>query len=211
MSEINLSSLAELEAASAVTVRVHTVPQSVPAAHFQLVAKRNSTTANPVPECNRLRVVNVPEQFLLLPADSTRSKFHTLLQSTLLDLAADVFKAWTADNMTASEFDPRRVTVDAVLKFWATEKESQRISAETITEWLKTCDTLTGFSAAKRDAWTRRLPKFASTQYRGNFSRSDAESIAAQITDADASHPVAVFILNRCGIIINAEETSEAL
>lgn len=207
---VDLSNVAELAAASTTTVQVSSVPTACTPKHYQLVMQRKSTAANPVAETERYRVCNVPEGLLMLPQDSTRSKFHALLQQTILDLAREVFSDWAKQNLSAVQFDAQLVHIDAVLQYWATVQESQRISGERISEWLETCETLKGFADAKAKAWKLKLPKMAAPSYQGVFSKADCTAIAAQIVDADAAHPVAVYILNRCGVILNKPDSESS-
>lgn len=212
MTAIDLSSLSALSAASSVAASadcaISTVPAAVPAGFVLLEMRRRSTKETPVARENAYRCALVPDSMLAFDTSATPSRFVALLQSTLLDLACARFAEFCKASPSALTVDARLFRVDALLAYWAEVKQSQRITGEAISEWLKSSATLATLPPAAQAVWTRELPKMAAPSYAGVFTKKQAASIVARFADADLDHPICCFVAGRCNAILSREETS---
>lgn len=162
-----------------------------------------STEKNPLDATNRFRGIVVHSATLAIPDGATTSKFSKLLQETIHKLADAKFSADIKDQMTASTVQAAAYSLDAVLAYWAEEKQRQVIDGAKIIDWLKQSATYQALDAAKQKVWLSIVPKMAAPSYSNIFTTAQAAAIVAKIADADTDHPIALFIATRCNNIIN--------
>lgn len=214
MTAIDLNNAAAFEAAtnaqSVEALQIFTTPQVVPAGRIAIEMRRRSTKENPVPREQSYRCVLVPEGLLAINAGATQSKFVTLLQTTIHELARDRFAAFIKDNEAAATIPQALLSLDNVLAFWAEVKASQRIDAATIVEWLKQSATLQTLAPAAAAVWLRELGKLAAPSYASVFTKKQAASIVAKLADADLEHPTCAFVATRCNAILSRDDTQAA-
>lgn len=211
MNAIDLNNASAFASASATAdAAISTVPVATPAGSLLLEMRRRSTKETPVARENAYRCALIGEAITAIDAGSVPSRFSVLLQSTINDLAQARFAEFCKANPTALTVDQRLFRVDALLAYWAEEKQSQRITGASITEWLAQSATLRSVPAAAATVWTRELPKLAAPSYAGVFTKKQAASIVARLHDDDLEHPVCVFVATRCNIILNKEDSQAA-
>ncbi len=172
---------------------------------------RRSTVQNPVKTEERYRGIVVHSAQLQLPDGCTTSKFAVLLQNTINDLADKKFAAWAKDNMMIREVDPAMFNLDAVIAFWAEEKQSAQVDATKITAWLTTSKTYLALAPEVQKVWLSKIPKIAAPGYANFFSKAQAATIVSKMHADDIDHTVAQFIATRCNNIITKESQEEAL
>jgi len=182
---------------------------------YKLEYSRRSTEKNPIDAAQRYRAALIGEDQLRIDAGAVPSKFTVLLQSTIYDLAQTKFqKEMLESNMLATTINPSSYTIDAVLAFWATKRESEKVDAATITAWLTASATLKqpGFEdgTKKRAVWLNRIPKIAAPAYKASFSQAEAASILAQFNDADLENPIGAFVATRLNTIIEQQSQESA-
>lgn len=212
-SVIDLSNAQQLldDTAPAQLQVVSTPPLKLADTQMMVKWSRRSTEKNPVADTERYRGVCIDKKVLAIPHDACHSPYYALLQSTIHELADGAFTAWVKENMHSVKMDAARLSIDAVLAFWAEKKESETIDAAAIVEFLKASATCKAFSAEKKAAWLQRVPKIAAPAYKNIFSKKDAAAIAAQIVDADLEHPAALFIVQRANNILTTESIAASL
>ena len=208
---IDLNNAADLHAATQAEFPILSVaPSTLDTATHQLVSwARRSTDKTPGPANERFRGCVIPR--LLIPDAACTSKFSRLLQATIDGLADGVFTDWVRTRMSALAIPQHLLTLDAVLLFWAEEKERVAIDSEKITTWLKQSASLAALPPAKRAAWLSKVPKIAAPSYRQNFSKGQAAAIVGAIVDADLESPEAIFILQRCNSVLTVESQEDVL
>lgn len=211
---IDLNNLQALSAASSTAAdarcAVSTVPVETPAGRVLLEMRRRSTKENPVTRENAYRCTLVSDGLFAIDAGAVPSKFAAVLQATLTDLANERFADAMRDAPSALTFDSRLVRTDALLAYWAERKQSQRIDGAAISGWLAQSATLQTLPAAAATVWQQQLPKLAAPSYTMAFTKKQAAAIVARLADADLEHPVAIFVANRCNIILSRDESSAA-
>lgn len=207
----DLNSTDELSAATQATFPILSVPPTVlDTATHQLVSwARRSTDKNPVPAHERFRGVVIPR--LLVPSDACTSKFSRLLQATIDSLADGAFTEWVRSRMSALAVPQHLLTLDAILAFWAEEKQRATIDSEKLTAWLKQSATFAALPKERASVWLVKVPKIAAPSYRQNFTKGQAAAIVGAIVDADLDAPEAIFILQRCNNVLTVESQEEAL
>ena len=209
----NLENLAELDKASQpATVQIVSVPPVKVADTDRVVSwSRRSTEKTPVVAEMRYRAVIVPAASLKVPDDACRSKFASLLQSTIHDLADARFQAHIKDQMHATEMPAALLSLDNVLAFWAEEKQRATVDAAKIIEWLKASATFKTLSLAQQAGWLNRLPKIAAPSYKGLINKEQAAAIISKISEDDTEHAVCVFCMTRLNNILGEESTTDVL
>ena len=118
---------------------------------------RRSTEKTPVAVEQRYRAVTIKADSLKIPLDTCSSKFYTLLQSTVHDLADVRFQAWVKDNMNEIEMESDILSLDSVLAFWAAEKQRMVVDGEQIKLWLLKSETYENLSESQKLVWARTL------------------------------------------------------
>lgn len=181
---------------------VSVAPATTPENHTTVSWIRRSTATNPVATEQRYRGVTIHSSLLQIPDGSTTSKFSTLLQNTIYDLAAAKFQDYIKERMHETTMPEAVLSLDSVLAFWAEEKQRQTVDAEKITAWLKGSETLAALPANAQTVWLTKLPKIAAPSYRNLFTKAQAAAIVSKIADSDLESPIAAFIANRCNVII---------
>lgn len=211
MQAIDLNNTAAFATAGAASAQIQTVEAATPAGMFKLEWTRRSTDKNPVTTHERVRIAFVPEGLLLIDRGATASKYVELLQSTIHRLATDKFVETLKRDPQTRSVSFAAFTVDAVLAFWAEERESQRLTNAAIADWLKQSKTLAALPEAKRAIWLQRIPQFAAPLWQRIFTQTQAASIVAQLDESDMEHTIAQTIIQRCNIILNTEPEADAL
>lgn len=204
---LNATTSIESNNVSAVTqsvlVPIYTVPTPTPAGTYALEKRARSTQQNPVDASNRYRVAFVPEQPLLIAQDGVSSKFAALVQARIHDIAQERFAALLAEEgMSLQALEPRMFTVDALLSYWAEERDRSRITKESLLAWFDSSATAASLSEKGRQLWRTRLPGILAPMYRNAFTSNEATQIVAKLADADMGDPHAVMLANRLQIII---------
>lgn len=203
----NIESLAVASAPAMLSIST-VAPDSVSSPFLLIRKDQRDSKLHKVAECDRHRSILVHESALLVPASSTSSKFLSLLQATILDLAKARFEAFLKDQPLAKEVPAALFTIDSVLAFWAEEKASQRIDGASISSWLLASATFASLTPKSQEVWKKELPKFAAPGYKMAFSKANAAAIIARIADADIeqSNAVCEFIMQRANNIISAAD-----
>ena len=193
------------------TVQIVSVPPTKIADTEHVVSwERRSTEKNPVAQDQRYRGVVIPAAALKVPDDACKSKFAMLLQSTIHRLADASFTAWVKDKMQETQMPAALLTVDAVLAYWAEEKQRQSVDGDKILAWLPTSELWKVLNEKQQITWKTLLPKVAAPSYKQIIKQDEAAVIITRIPEADHQHPVAVFILQRCNNVLSDERTSAA-
>lgn len=210
----DLTSTTEMQAATApAMLQVFTTSQKLEAGKLAIEWKRRSTAANPVLEANRYRAVIVNESALLIGNDACASKFHSLLQTTISNLAASMLAAELSVTDKREVF-ASKYTVTGVLAYYSEEKKRQTIDKDAVIAWLETSATFAALpSDAVRTTWLATLPKLAAPSYRtvlGQQAPEKAARIMSRFADADLEHAVCVFLSERLNAIITPEEELQA-
>lgn len=192
------------EAATAALVPVYTVPTATPAGMHALEYSRRSTEKNPIPSEHRYRVAFIPEGLRAIDAGAIPSKFATLVQASIDAIAKDRFENQCKEaEMRLAAIDPRAFSVDALLAYWAEDRERSRITKESMLAWLQSSATFTSLqSDAVRRIWLQRIPGILAPMYKNAFTVGEATQIAAKLADADIADPHCVLLANRLQIII---------
>lgn len=172
---------------------------------------RRSTDKTPVKNEERFRGIVIHSSSLALPDGATTSKFSSLLQSVIYELADKKFAAWAKDNMMVREVDLSLFSLDAVLLFWAEEKRAAQVDGAKIADWLKTSTTFAELSKELQAVWLSKIPKIAAPGYANFFTKGQAATIVAKLNVNDLDSQIAQFIANRCNNIITRESQEEVL
>jgi hypothetical protein len=189
---------------------IFTVPQTLTDNQIAVIWSRRSTDKNPVAAENRYRAVVLPASRLQLPDGACTSKFQSLLQSTIHQLAETKLQADLKDGMHLREVPEASLSLDAVLSFWAEEKQRQVIDASAISKWLAESATFASLNPAQQAVWKTQLPKIAAPSYAMIFNAEMAAVIVSKIADADLEHPAALFVCQRCNSVISKPATVAA-
>lgn len=200
--------------AATASLQIYSTPPLNIAAGCKILSwSRRSTDKNPVPVAERYRGVVINEQEIRIPADACLSKFHMLLQSTIIGAAEAMLTDWLKEdgNIRASEYTGQALTMDNALMYWSEKKQREQIDAKQITDWLKESATFAELDEAKQKIWLAKVPKIAAPTYKGSFTRNEAAAIVARIADADTDHAIAQFVITRCNAIMMAEDQSDLL
>jgi len=200
---VSIAALSTNETSASALVPIYTVPTPTPAGFYALEKRARSTEKNPVAAHDRYRVAFVPEQPLLIDAGGISSKFASLVQARIHEIAQERFAALLAEEgMSLQAIEPRMFTVDALLGYWAEERERSRITKESLLSWFAGSATAATLSEKSRQLWQARLPGILAPLYRNAFTVNEATQIVAKLADADMSDPHAVMLANRLQIII---------
>ena len=179
---------------------------------YTLVRTRRETDPKkPIPATERYRAINVPAENLAVPSDQCSSKFHQLLQNTILGFAKKKFEVYITDNMGAKEVALNLFTMDAVLAYASERAEASKIDAEKITAWLVSSATFKTLNEKQQVGWKELLPKIAAPGYGNSLLPTPAATIIAKLHADDLEHPVAQFIMQRCNSVILKNEAESAL
>lgn len=195
--------LQSMQSTSSALVPIYTVPTATPPGMFALEKRARSTEKNPVEASQRYRVAFIPESLRLIDAGAMPSKFASLVQATIDGIAQERFAAMLAeDGMSLAAIDPKAFSVDALLMYWAEQRDRQRITKESLLSWLEGSATFASLSEKAKQLWRSRIPGILAPLYRNAFTVNEATNIVAKIADSDLSDPHAVMLANRLQIII---------